>query len=185
MSLQLLVGLLLVVILENGVQGFMKAKLRGKNYIMCSSGDLPEYGDPLSMDLNSLFTIVKEYEEANQEVPDDVKNAIGEKISMNAPSGNEARLQILGLNNPITQAGFALAFLLITLNTVLGTGWLGRLLGVSEDSSFVVVDERKQRMMESNDDDSLRFDYQEFQNRARDLNLNSDQPIQIEDDRNR
>jgi hypothetical protein len=39
--------------------------------------------------------------------------------------------------------------------------------------------------MESNDDDSLRFDYQEFQNRARDLNLNSDQPIQIEDDRNR
>jgi hypothetical protein len=138
--------------------------------------------DISSLDLNALFGLVKKFEAIDQPIPTDVKDAIAEKIQMGAPSEFEMRLKILGLNNPLTQAGFALAFVLITLNTVLGNGWAANLLGMDTDSSFIVVDGNKRNPISSSDGsvEDFRFNYEAYQKNRQDINVDREQDIPIE-----
>lgn len=137
------------------------------------------------LDLNALFGLVKELEASDQPIPEDMKNAIAEKIQKGAPSDLEMRMEILGLNNPLTQAGFALAFVLITLNTVLGTGWAANLFGMNTDSSFIVVDHNQRSLIDTTVSvDDFRFNYEAYQKNRQDINVDmEDIPIEISDER--
>ena len=66
-----------------------------------------------------------------------MQQAIQDQIDQNAPAQWKVRLQVMGFT-PLTIAGYIVAFILIGLNTVLGTGWAGDLLGFNETP--IVVD---------------------------------------------
>lgn len=84
--------------------------------------------------LEALFDKVKDFNP--DEVPIEIQDAILSKINENKPSDIEIRMQILGIN-PITKAGFLVACVMITLNTLFGSGWASELLGWNVESSNV------------------------------------------------
>lgn len=88
-------------------------------------------------DLESLFSQIKDMDP--EDVPVDMQDAIRDKIAENAPADWKIRLNLMGFN-PLTIAGYALAAVLITCNTIFGAGWAGDVLGMNE----VVVSDRTQ-----------------------------------------
>ena len=86
-------------------------------------------------DLESLFDQIKDLDP--EDVPEDIQNAIRDRISENAPSDWKIRLNLMGFN-PLTIAGYLLAAVILTCNNVLGAGWAGEMLGMNE----VVVSDR-------------------------------------------
>mmetsp|Transcript_31075 Transcript_31075/g.29664 ORF Transcript_31075/g.29664 Transcript_31075/m.29664 type:complete len:193 (-) Transcript_31075:120-698(-) len=88
-----------------------------------------------SDELNALFDQIKDMNP--EDVPEDISNAINERITKDAPADWKIRLRLMGFN-PITIAGYALAAVILTCNTVFGTGWAGDLLGMNE----VIVEDR-------------------------------------------
>lgn len=75
-----------------------------------------------------------------------------EDLQVNGPSEMEKRMNLLGINN-WTLAGFAVAFILFVLNSVLGTGWLGDYLGmnavITEAPSAQSMSEDRAKQMET------------------------------------
>ena len=67
------------------------------------------------------------------ELSPDSKSRLEESVRRNAPSDLEVRMRMMGIT-PLTIAGFTLAGIMLTLNAVLGNGWLGDLLGIGADS---------------------------------------------------
>lgn len=88
-------------------------------------------------DLESLFDQIKDLDP--EDVPQEMQDAIRDKIAENAPADWKIRLNLMGFN-PVTIAGFMLAAVLITCNSVFGAGWAGDLLGMNE----VVISDRTQ-----------------------------------------
>jgi hypothetical protein len=88
-------------------------------------------------DLEDLFSQIKDMEP--EEVPTEMQDAIRNKIAENAPADWKIRLNLMGFN-PLTIAGYALAAVLITCNTIFGAGWAGDVLGMNE----VIVSDRTQ-----------------------------------------
>jgi hypothetical protein len=88
-------------------------------------------------DLEDLFSQIKDMEP--EDVPIDMQDAIRKKIAENAPADWKIRLNLMGFN-PLTIAGYALAAVLITCNTIFGAGWAGDVLGMNE----VIVSDRTQ-----------------------------------------
>ena len=74
------------------------------------------------------------------------KEHIYELVKRNAPSNFQVRLNLLGFT-PLTIAGFGVAFVLLTLNAVLGNGWAANLLGLNSDSYSTIS--LKQRASEN------------------------------------
>lgn len=65
----------------------------------------------------------------DEEITDPERRAIiDSKIAENGLTDFEVRLRLLGING-FTIAGFILATIALTLNAVLGNGWLGERLG--------------------------------------------------------
>jgi hypothetical protein len=91
--------------------------------------DNPMGGDDDSDELNALFDQIKDMNP--EDVPSDISDAIKQRIEKDAPADWKIRLNLMGFN-PITIAGYALAAVIITCNTVFGTGWAGDLLGINE-----------------------------------------------------
>jgi hypothetical protein len=85
------------------------------------------------------------------------------------------RLQVLGLTNPLTQFGFAVAFVLITLNTVLGTGWLGDLMGINQPIVILDSGGRDVSQPSGNSIDSIRFNSKELDNNLDKILLDMEQ----------
>lgn len=88
-------------------------------------------------DLESLFEQIKDLDP--EDVPQEMQDAIRDKIAENAPADWKIRLNLMGFN-PLTIAGYMLAAVLITCNSVFGAGWAGDLLGMNE----VVISDRTQ-----------------------------------------
>ena len=63
-------------------------------------------------DLESLFDQIKDLDP--EDVPEDIQNAIRDRISENAPSDWKIRLNLMGFN-PLTIAGYLLAAVILTL----------------------------------------------------------------------
>ena len=86
-------------------------------------------------------------------------------IEREGPSELEKRLRMMGFT-PFTYAGFALAAVLISLNTILGTGWLGDLLGMNEDFSTTTTttmrSTEEQPLLEIIEDQNMQFDYEKL-----------------------
>lgn len=92
---------------------------------------------PGDKSLDSLFNAIKDIDP--EDVPQDMQDAIRQKIEQNQPSDLQIRLNLMGFN-PLTVAGYALAAVILTCNTVFGTGWAGDLLGMNE----VITSDRTQ-----------------------------------------
>lgn len=88
-----------------------------------------ESDDDDSDELNDLFDQIKDMNP--EDVPSEISDAIKQRIEKDAPADWKIRLNLMGFN-PITIAGYALAAVIITCNTVFGTGWAGDLLGINE-----------------------------------------------------
>jgi len=73
-------------------------------------------------------------DEVPQDISDAINNKIRDKIKDSEPSDLQIRLQIMGFT-PLTYAGFALAGILIFLNTTLGTGWASTLLHLNDNNN--------------------------------------------------
>jgi len=73
-------------------------------------------------------------DEVPQDISDAINNKIRDKIKESEPSDLQIRLQIMGFT-PLTYAGFALAGILILLNTTLGTGWASTLLHLNDNNN--------------------------------------------------
>lgn len=140
----------------------------GHNRLYCGQG---ENSDSSSLDKE----ISQEHKQQFQLSDDDNINdlSVEEKeqilsvLERDGPSELEKRLRMMGFT-PFTYAGFALAAVIISLNTLLGTGWLGDLLGMNEDatSSNIERTTEEQSLFQILDDQNLRFDYdklREFQ----------------------
>lgn len=56
------------------------------------------------------------------DISPELRQIIGRKVQENAPTDNEVRMKALGIN-PVVIAGFALAAILLGLNTLWGEGW--------------------------------------------------------------
>eukprot|EP01039_Chlorochromonas_danica_P008332 gene8332-9185_t len=67
------------------------------------------------------------------DISPELRQIIGRKVQENAPSDNEVRMKALGIN-PVVIAGFALAAILLTLNTIWGGGWATRTFFSDSDS---------------------------------------------------
>lgn len=89
------------------------------------SGNAP----PPSDDLDALFDQIADMDPSD--VPPELQQSIRDKIDATAPSDWEVRLRVMGFT-PLTVAGYALAAVLIFLNTVLGTGWASTLIGIND-----------------------------------------------------
>jgi hypothetical protein len=81
------------------------------------------------MSLDELFNKVSE--DNPDSASDSLKDAIYAKVQEKNLPDWQIRLNIMGFT-PITYAGFAVAAVLICLNTYLGTGWASRLLGLDD-----------------------------------------------------
>lgn len=67
--------------------------------------------------------------ENNTEKSSDIPQYVIDEVEGNRPSELEVRMQLMGIT-PLTIAGFGVAAIMITLNTILGSGWLADLLGI-------------------------------------------------------
>ena len=85
-------------------------------------------------DLDALFDQISGIDP--KDVTPEMQQAIQDRIDQNAPAPWKVRLQVMGFT-PLTIAGYVVAFILIGLNTVLGTGWAGDLLGFNETPTVV------------------------------------------------
>ena len=126
-----------------------------------------------SAELSELFERIRDIKE--DQVPQDIMNEINIRIKEGAPNEFEIRMQMMGIT-PLTKAGFALAGILITLNTILGSGWLGDIFGMNNENSLVIVRDNDQ-----NDKSSMKFDYKQFRNNLDDIDLNN-KPTSMQDD---
>lgn len=80
----------------------------------------------------SLDALFEQISDMNpDDVPPELQRAIQEKIDKGAPPDWKIRLQIMGFT-PLTIVGYGVAFVLIALNTILGTGWASTMLGLDE-----------------------------------------------------
>ena len=105
--------------------------------------------------VKDLEDLLSKYENIDyDEIPDEERKIISDLVQRAGPSELQKRLQILGFN-PLTYAGFALAAVLITLNTLLGTGWLGDAIGIN-----ISVDNTPP--LNIIEDNSLKFDYDKY-----------------------
>ena len=93
-------------------------------------------GKPNSLDeLEKLFDSIKDIDPSD--VSPDVREAILNKIEESKPSELEIRMNILGFT-PLTVVGFGIAAVMISLNTVLGSGWAADLLGIQTGPTITV-----------------------------------------------
>ena len=106
--------------------------LRLKALQLAADAPPPPPDNTSSDDLDALFDQIADLDPAD--VPPELQQAIRNKIDATAPSDLEVRLRVMGFT-PLTVAGYALAAVLIALNTVLGTGWASTLLGFNDMSS--------------------------------------------------
>jgi hypothetical protein len=67
----------------------------------------------------------------------DIEPHLLAEINSSAPSDISIRLKLMGFNG-FTYAGFALAFIMIALNNILGYGWASSLLGFNESKEYAV-----------------------------------------------
>ena len=137
--------LLVVVIIFVGTNGYqfprslglhslargMSSIVKGRCAIFASESGID------GPDLESLFDQIKDLDP--EDVPQEMQDAIRDKIAENAPADWKIRLNLMGFN-PLTIAGYMLAAVLITCNSVFGAGWAGDLLGMNE----VVISDRTQ-----------------------------------------
>lgn len=84
-------------------------------------------------DIGELFSKIQDMDP--NDVPPEIRDEIMKKIREEAPSDTEMRMRIMGIT-PLTKVGFALTGVLLLLNVVLGNGWAGNLLGLSEDNKY-------------------------------------------------
>ena len=89
-------------------------------------------------ELDDLFKDVEDVENLN-DASSDIKNQIEQKLGELSPSDMEVRLNIMGFT-PLTYIGFAVAFVLVFLNTVLGTGWASDLFDSNPSMTTTPVD---------------------------------------------
>jgi len=123
------------------------------------TNDFVEYDrDSAELELQAIFSRYKNID--YEDIPDDTRELIVKLIKLAGPSELEKRLQILGFT-PITYAGFALAAVLISLNSILGAGWLGDKFGMNERIDLVPLS--------NNQDQSLQFDYEKYQKESNTL----------------
>lgn len=64
---------------------------------------------------------------------------LNEALRKNAPSELQIRMNLMGFT-PLTIAGFALAFVIIILNSVLGYGWASEVLGLDPSGMEIAVE---------------------------------------------
>ena len=88
------------------------------------------------------------------------KEQILSLLEREGPSDLEKRLRMMGFT-PFTYAGFALAAVLISLNTILGTGWLGDIFGMNEDTTVINYKSptKEQAEFKIIEDQNMQFDY--------------------------
>jgi len=101
------------------------------------------------LDLDELFSQLGDARLEN--APAGLRDEINQRISENAPSEMEMRMRMLGFT-PWTVAGFLLSFVLIALNSILGTGWAGSMLGWDEQEQQMQSQalERQERSIRNN-----------------------------------
>ena len=92
---------------------------------------------PEEDELEYMFDQIKDMDP--EAVPQEMQDAIRNKISENAPADWKIRLNLMGFN-PLTIAGYILAAVIITCNNVFGAGWAGDALGMNE----VIISDRTQ-----------------------------------------
>lgn len=92
---------------------------------------------PEEDELEYMFDQIKDMDP--EAVPQEMQDAIRDKISQNAPADWKIRLNLMGFN-PLTIAGYILAAVIITCNNVFGAGWAGDALGMND----VVISDRTQ-----------------------------------------
>ena len=66
-------------------------------------------------------------EKSKDSPSEELRNEIQKRFVENAPSDIQVRLQLMGFT-PLTYIGFALAGVILSLNSILGTGWAGDLV---------------------------------------------------------
>lgn len=101
-------------------------KRLGREIFMCNKRSSDKEGK----DLDDLFSQLED--DAPNELSPESKAQLEDTIRRNAPSDLEVRMKMLGIT-PLTIAGFILAGVMLTLNAVLGNGWLGDLLGIGDN----------------------------------------------------
>jgi hypothetical protein len=132
------------------------------------------YGQPENTDNGPDNEISNEYGQEFFQSSDNANDLSAEEkeqilslIEREGPSELEKRLRMMGFT-PFTYAGFALAAVLISLNTILGTGWLGDLLGMNEDFSTTTTTTTTMRSTEEQplldiiEDQNMQFDYEKL-----------------------
>lgn len=116
---------------------------------------------------NELRALLAKYHDVD-DVPEEDRAKIMSLAALSGPNELQKRLQILGFTS-WTYAGFFLALILISLNSLLGTGWLGNLLGMNEDPHEELLNLIPPAKI--NEAQSLEFDYEAFRKNLRDLNI--------------
>eukprot|EP01041_Mallomonas_annulata_P006436 gene6436-13008_t len=104
--------------------------LKNDNCISFSPQKLPRFrlhGNlPPENDIESLFSNNEE------DVTDEMKREILNQVEENRPSDFEVRMRLMGFT-PLTVFGYAIAIIVICLNSLLGSGWLADLLGMNSN----------------------------------------------------
>lgn len=139
----------------------------GHNRLYCGQG---ENSDSSSLDKEISQERKQQFQFSDDDnindLSDEEKEQILSLLEREGPSELEKRLRMMGFT-PFTYAGFALAAVILSLNTLLGTGWLGDLLGMNEDTTASITSTgEEQPLFQIIEDQNLRFDYdklREFQ----------------------
>jgi hypothetical protein len=106
-----------------------RARLLGLHLGSSSNEPPSPITEGMDPSLDALFEQISDMDP--NDVPPELQRAIQEKIDQGAPPDWKIRLQIMGFT-PLTIAGYGVAFVLIALNTMLGTGWASTMLGFDE-----------------------------------------------------
>ena len=112
--------------------------------------DKKEESKEKTKELEKLFEKVIDMGPGN--MTKEMENELISKMEEFGPSELEIRMQIMGLNS-WTLSGLAFACVLLLLNSILGSGWAGDLLGLEMNPGIVI--DRNQgdvRMRDSNFD---------------------------------
>ena len=112
----------------------LQGRQRSCLHLRLSSNEPPSPDVPVSTSTDpSLDALFEQIADMNpDDVPPDLQRSIQEKIDQGAPAAWKVRLQMMGFT-PLTIAGYGVAFVLIALNTILGTGWASTMLGLDEE----------------------------------------------------
>lgn len=112
--------------------------------ILSNGSRLPKFF-PLKVNLNdvdinelrsmSIDDIVRTLEKMEEPVEDpERRKIIDSRIKENGLTDFEVRMKILGING-FTLLGFAVAFVVLALNNILGYGWMAKALGRIQDET--------------------------------------------------